>query len=125
MATRGHVVVNVARLQQIRRNVSGNADRLVRMMAFDCQGETVMNFSNESPSRPGTPPGIDTGALKNSIHVQPLGKGTYATADGVTYGIDLEFGTIKMAARPFMLPAFERTVNKFDKNREYTKVFKG
>lgn len=122
---RARVELDTRRLQQIRRNVPRNTDDLARMMAFDCQGEIVMNFSTESPSRPGQPPGVDTGALKNSIHVTQLSKGTWATSDGVDYGAALEYGTVKMAARPFMLPAFERTVNKFDKNREYTKVILG
>ena len=120
--SRAHVVLDMTKLQQIRRDVPGNADDLARKMAFDCQGEVVMNFSNESPSRPGTPPGVDTGALKTGIHVMQLDKHTWATMDSVLYGLMLEFGTRNMAARPFMLPAFERTVQKFDKNGEYTKV---
>ena len=31
----------------------------------------------------------------------------YIVADGVNYGIHQEFGTVKMAAHPFMVPALE------------------
>ena len=32
----------------------------------------------------------------------------YIVADGVNYGIHQEFGTVKMAAHPFMVPALEQ-----------------
>ena len=32
----------------------------------------------------------------------------YIVADGVNYGIHQEFGTVKMAAHPFMVPAIEQ-----------------
>lgn len=50
---------------------------------------------------------IDTGALLDSI--QSESKDNYATVhDGVSYGIYNEFGTYKMAARPFFIPAVEK-----------------
>jgi HK97 gp10 family phage protein len=57
---------------------------------------------------------IDTGALLNSLQ-------SFTTLDGLTgevwvgvhYGIYLEFGTIYMAARPFVGPAFEAITPEF------------
>lgn len=37
----------------------------------------------------------------------------YIVADGVNYGIHQEFGTYKMAARPFMVPALEHVRTGF------------
>jgi len=50
---------------------------------------------------------VDTGRLKNSIHLTPLQRGqtTYTVSDGVTYGIHQEYGTMKMGAQPFLRPA--------------------
>lgn len=38
---------------------------------------------------------VDTGRLKNSINISPLisGYSTYTIADGVEYGVDIEYGT--------------------------------
>lgn len=36
-------------------------------------------------------------------------------ADGVSYGIHNEFGTSKMSAQPFLIPAFEQGVRGLDK----------
>lgn len=63
------------------------------------------NMSTSSPSSPGSPPGVDTGNLKDSIKVGEV-TGDHAileaTADYAGY---LEFGTRRMAARPYMRPS--------------------
>ena len=38
----------------------------------------------------------------------------YIVADGVNYGIHQEFGTVKMAAHPFMVPALEHVRAGFE-----------
>ena len=50
---------------------------------------------------------VDTGALKNSLHVEHMARLLNRVADGVEYGIYQEFGTHKMAAQPFLIPAIE------------------
>lgn len=63
---------------------------------------------NHVPSRPGEPPNEDTGALRRSIKVEqsgPLTVKVTAGDDNVNYAAFLEFGTSRMAARPFMGPA--------------------
>lgn len=58
---------------------------------------------------------VDTGNLKNSIGVDidPDGLGFDAgpTAD---YGAHVEFGTVKMAAQPYMIPAWRRQTANLD-----------
>jgi HK97 gp10 family phage protein len=51
---------------------------------------------------------VDTGALRNSIETTE-GNGISAIVrDGVEYGKYQEFGTMKMPAQPFMIPAIEK-----------------
>jgi len=50
---------------------------------------------------------IDTGALLGSIESKG-GDNVAFVRDGVTYGIYNEYGTYKMAARPFFIPALQK-----------------
>jgi len=59
-------------------------------------------------SAPGEAPAIDTGMLVNSISVTKEAPLRYAVTAAAEYAIHLEYGTHKMAARPFMRPAMER-----------------
>jgi HK97 gp10 family phage protein len=61
-------------------------------------------------SAPGQAPAIDTGNLAGGIEAQADGRGkavAYATAE---YAAGLEFGTRKMAARPFFTPTAFKAV---------------
>lgn len=51
---------------------------------------------------------VDTGALRNSITANPEGALAWVISVGVAYGIFQEFGTYKMPAHPFLIPAFTR-----------------
>ena len=61
-------------------------------------------------SEPGDPPGVDTGTLKNSTRWIPDDSDKLKAYVLVQpeYAPFLEFGTDKMAARPFFGPVFER-----------------
>lgn len=57
-------------------------------------------------SAPGEPPASDTGTLVNRINVKPNLTKLSATVEANTaYAAYLEFGTARMAERPFMRPA--------------------
>ncbi|GGO96556.1 HK97-gp10 family putative phage morphogenesis protein [Stakelama pacifica] len=61
------------------------------------------------PSLPGQPPNNDTGTLANFINVEHRAGSLKATVrSDATYSADLEFGTSKMAERPFMRPARDK-----------------
>lgn len=106
------VQLNMSKLQEIEREAPGRAAAVVQKIAQDCERDIKDSFSSESPSTLGDPPGVDTGALKNSIIAEPEGDLTWILHDGVEYGVHLEYGTENMGARPFVLPAIERAVSR-------------
>lgn len=63
-------------------------------------------------STPGNPPNSDTGNLVNNITVRKISGGyDVGSRSGAPYGVHLEYGTRNMQARPWLLPAFLKTVN--------------
>jgi HK97 gp10 family phage protein len=65
-------------------------------------------YGNHTSSAPGQAPANWTGKLLNSIKVQKT-KGTAFVYITAKYAEFLEFGTSKMRARPFIIPAFIKT----------------
>jgi len=65
-------------------------------------------YGKHTASMAGNPPNSDTGYLANNIYLEidddKLGCSVESRAD---YSEALEFGTSKMAARPFLQPALE------------------
>ena len=61
-------------LDKLNREAPGKAKRIVKKIGFDVQAYAVQHMSTSSPSAPGEPPGVDTGLLKNSIHVEEVGE---------------------------------------------------
>ena len=65
------------------------------------------------PSSPGEPPRIDTKNLHESIMTETEVERTAVETrigTNVRYGLFLELGTSKMAARPWLRPAFDKVV---------------
>lgn len=62
-------------------------------------------------SAPGQAPAEDTGKTYADIRVSRLKKGTYRIRFGGAAGY-LEFGTSRMAARPFVIKGIERAVRR-------------
>lgn len=60
------------------------------------------------PSAPGEPPNQDTGVLAGNIETTRVGKLRVRVSSKAGYSAPLEFGTSKMAARPFMRPARDK-----------------
>lgn len=66
------------------------------------------------PSLPGNPPAPDTGNLRNSIRyeIDSKGKEVYGivgtTQKEPDYGVYTEYGTTKMAPRPWLRPAMQK-----------------
>ena len=89
--------VNITKLEQLARRLS-NIPEMMRDVAEQIKDETVNNIEMKGI--------VDTGALRDSIEYEMESDG-FTLRDGVSYGIYNEFGTYKMAARPFMIPAAE------------------
>ncbi len=58
-------------------------------------------------SAPGESPAMDIGHLANSMRVRRAGRLVRVIEIGAEYAAPLEFGTSRMAARPFLGPALE------------------
>lgn len=115
-----------ALLSQLRQ-LGAAGDDIVQETIFDVATETQAlavrgvngppksgrTYVKSNPTRthtasaPGQYPASDTGRLVSSIVAQPIASG-YEVGTNVDYGPMLEFGTSRMAARPWLLPSFER-----------------
>ena len=60
-------------------------------------------------SAPGQSPASDTGNLVSKITVKQKSLNVVHVESNADYSAFLEYGTSKMEARPFMLPAFEKS----------------
>ena len=86
--------------------------------AIAVQGILAVNKSGTTYTRGGVShtasaageyPANDTGYLASNINVQPSTTGLSGSVEsGANYSAHLEFGTSKMAARPFMQPSAEQ-----------------
>ena len=60
---------------------------------------------------------VDSGALRDSIHVDKVGDGSYAVIAGNTkafYGHIIEHGSVRTPPRPFLVPAAEAERDNVD-----------
>lgn len=57
------------------------------------------------PSAPGLPPNQDTGHLGGNIETNQVAPLIVEVSSNAEYAAPLEFGTSRMAARPYMAPA--------------------
>ena len=86
-----------------------------RIQRGPATGETYEKYNprrTHTASAPGQPPQSDTGRLASSIENRVDGDTGYVFTR-VDYGKHLEFGTSKMAARPWLLPSVEEDAPRF------------
>lgn len=101
----GGIYLDTRRLDEIARKLNTNANTALKTLAARGAQLARMNIYNKHI--------IDTGALWNSIDFEKKSELTYWVFDQVEYGIYHEFGTHKMAARPWMIPALESVAKDF------------
>lgn len=65
-------------------------------------------------SAPGEAPAIDTGFLVNSIQTQVISDTEVHVTVSAEYAEALEFGTDDIAERPFVRPAIDNVLKRFD-----------
>jgi len=119
MAKDFEVRVNKQRLEAIMRNLPSRTDDALDTLALEGKRIVQMSFNTSGAGRTyqrrggrfhvasvaGMPPNIDTGKLMNAIYIYTPKRFWRAISTGDTeYAPMLEFGTSKMAARPFMRP---------------------
>ncbi len=86
------------------RIVKDNRDQVLRTIEQKSEASiekaaeyTVREAQRDAP--------VDTGFLQNSISASKQGPLWFRVAVNASYGYWVEFGTTKMAARPFLIPA--------------------
>jgi hypothetical protein len=100
------IELNTRKLNGLLRNLNKITDRAVGGLAFD--GEAYIKQSmGASPSAAGDPPGVDTGKLRNSIRAEKEAALRWAISTDTEYAAHLEFGTSRMAPRPYMAPGLD------------------
>lgn len=88
---------------------------------LDTPPKTGIFYGKHRASAAGQSPASDTGALRNSIESDFLGR-TVTVKASVDYAGYLEFGTRKMAARPFMLRGVDLGIERT--NADLSGIFK-
>ena len=108
----GSVKLDTRLLDKMTAEIQPKAGQVVNKYGLAITGEAAKNAP------------LDTGALRNSITSESMMTGdlTFTVQDGVEYGVFLELGTSRMAARPFMLPALEAWRQRFE--NAFSELFK-
>lgn len=118
MASTPYVRIDRARFDRILHQHPRAADDALGALALEGQRMVVNSFNTSRPGRqykrgsrihiasqPGSPPNVDTGVLRAAVGVRRPGALRRSIHTGqVEHAPWLEFGTTKMAARPFMRP---------------------
>ncbi|WP_010660215.1 HK97-gp10 family putative phage morphogenesis protein [Brucella anthropi] len=107
---------HVKRLQNMRkaaRQVTGALYAAGQDIELDAERsitEGSVSGAGHVPSLPGQPPNRDTGHLDTNIEttVEAQNPPTVHVTSHAEYSAALEYGTSKMAERPFMRPATEK-----------------
>lgn len=90
-------------LERVQRVSPKRVESGLTAAALEGERYTKQSFG-AGVSSPGDPPGVQTGALRASIHVETPSRFVRTIVAGTDYAAHLEFGTSRMAARPFMSP---------------------
>src|SRR5689334_22411662 len=103
-----HMTLVRGQLDRLRIDAPARIEKALGETAEGGANYIVKHFSTHVPSSPGNPPAVRTGQLRDSItygRVAALLWAVYAGDSKAYYAPFLEYGTRKMAARPFMRPA--------------------
>jgi HK97 gp10 family phage protein len=95
-------VINMAGLQRLAQDSGKTLDEIIGKKAFEIEGDA----KKLAP--------VETGALRASLNAERKSKSPvrWVIQDGVEYGVFQELGTSRMAAHPFLVPAFEKRVKQ-------------
>lgn len=80
----------------------------VRAEAFQSISRGAISGKGHVASKPGEPPNRDTGVLQAGLRVEQPSAFVGRVVSGAPYAGALEFGSSKIAARPYMRPARDK-----------------
>jgi hypothetical protein len=98
------------RAKAVRREVGKAVVEAAELVAAEAVASISADWisgPDHVPSNPGEPPNADTGRLHRAIDVVRRGELTADVVSAAPYA-DLEFGTARVAARPYLRPATEK-----------------
>lgn len=95
------VTIKSNRFAELTEAMKAGVDKAVRETALAIEGQAK-----------GFAP-VDTGALRASILAEPVKQFVWKVAPHVEYAIYQEFGTSRMPAHPFMIPAMMAEKDSF------------
>jgi len=100
------VIIDLRGVTSYHTTVIEGFSRFIGDLAIEGRSEIKDSWSEISPSSPGQPPAVVTGHLDRSVEAdlsQTKSFMAFIRANAL-YAAPLEFGTHKMAARPFFRP---------------------
>ncbi len=126
-ANETEIVLEYTHFGEIGASMAREIDEVCENTALDIQARAQMAIMNppksgriyrrgnvaHQASAPGEAPATDTGALVNSAYTKKLADADYETGFTVEYAAPLEFGTARMAPRPYLRPAVEAVRDQF------------
>lgn len=126
-------------MAKIARDAPDELDRVLIDAALRTQEESIKSILTGSKSgrvykrgkgvfhrasAAGEAPASDTGNLVQNITIRNNGRLDYdvGSRKGASYGVDLEFGTVKMGARPWLRPAAQIAIDELSENVKTIKL---
>lgn len=100
----GKIILDTKALDALSRNLGVSTGRVIAATAKQVEAMTKANIVVKDI--------WDTGNLHNSIMAEEISDTTWHVSDGTEYGIHIELGTNKKAARTFLTPAVETVSNQ-------------
>jgi HK97 gp10 family phage protein len=99
----------------LRAMAAGVVGEMKRLMSLPKSGRAYRRGRRaiHVASAPGEAPAIDTGNLAGSINFGMQSPTMAEVTVNAEYAAYLEFGTIRMAARPYVEPALEKVRDQF------------
>ena len=108
----GGITLDTSVLDRITAQMRPNAAKIVNTYGLKVASEWAADVP------------VDTGNYRNSItsESQMTDELTFTAQDGTDYGVFVELGTSKMAARPSLVPALESNAQAFE--QAFAELFK-
>ena len=100
-------------VSEVRKVISTPSRTVAAGSTKSGKSKKILGRRGSNPSKPGEPPHKDFGTLRNSITYE-VQQGLRAVWVGskLDYSLFLEFGTSKMAARPYLRPTLMRNADR-------------